>query len=218
MKTSLIFFNGVGIAPFILWLGYHWLKGLSQAFGNPNHAPGSGDIGYVFVVVGLASIACAVSSFFAPAGTAKAIALAPIALVLLAQGYISYKESSNRERYRQKQAVAIAAREKNLSRFSRDYVLKEDPREYSSVKVSFLTEDKSLQTLVLLDVGFQSEVTAHPIGRINGDVLETFDKMDSEAYYRRYVDAAGKTIFDRYTVRHRPGQKHEDYHLEQYGR
>jgi hypothetical protein len=218
MKTPLILFNGVGVAVFLAWIGYHLLKGLSHAYSNPNHATGPGDIDYVFVVVGLAIVACAVSSFFAPAGTAKAIALAPIAFVLLAQGFISYKESSNRERYRQEQVVARAARDKSLSRFSRDYVQKEDPREYSEVEFSFLTLDKSLQTIVQLDVGYQSGVHAYPIGKINGEVLETFDKMDSEGYYKRYVDAAGKSIFDRYTVRHRPGQKHEDYHLDQYGR
>jgi hypothetical protein len=99
------------------------------------------------------------------------------------------------------------------------HVLKDEQRDYSEFKVSFLTHDKALQTIVRIDVGFGSEVSAHAIGRINGEVLETFDqRTDSEDYYKRYVDPAGKSIFDRYTVRHRPGQKPEDYHLEQYGR
>lgn len=56
--------------------------------------------------------------------------------------------------------------------------------------------------------------------RVNGDILETMEPVAAQArlksYYQRYVDAQGKSIFDRYTVRHRPGQDYRDYRLERY--
>src|SRR5262245_57907017 len=95
MKSELIFFNAVSIIGFLAWLGWHFLMGLSRAFGSASSSSGP-DIGWVFIVLGIVGAACVVYSFFAPAGVAKFVALAPFALILLGQGLIAYLEHAHR--------------------------------------------------------------------------------------------------------------------------
>ena len=216
MKAQLFLYNGISIATYLAWLGYFFLKSLGRAFANANHSSGPGDVGWVFVVAGIATAACAVYSFFAPANIAKTVALAPLGLVLLGYGFIGYSESANRAHYARDAAARKAAGEKKLSGTSKDYVRNnEDLERYDNVKLSFLTQDRELHALVLIDVGYQSEISAFGIGKISGNHLDTLERVD-EKYYGQYRDAEGKTIFDRYTLRHTPELKDFDFHLEKY--
>jgi hypothetical protein len=221
MKSQLILFNALSVVAYLIWLGYHFVKGLSLAFSQASPASGPGDITFLFVIIGIALGGCAIGSFFAPAGLARIIALAPIALVLIGQGFIGYREGANRERFRIQRAAVRSARQKKLVGISRDYVLTEviPGPGVADCEASFLTLDRELNVIVRIDVGFESEVSACELGRINGDVLETLEfGAGFEKLYRQYVDPAGKSIFDRYTVRHHPDQDRNYYRLDKYGR
>jgi hypothetical protein len=220
MKAVLILCNAVSVLAYLAWLGWHHLKALGSSYGNANPASGPGDVGYVFVVVAVATVACAAGSAFAPAGAARILALAPLAFILLGQGFIAWRQGANRGRLREEQAARASAGEAKLARISRDYVLKADAADRArEFKESILTHDRERKTLVRVDVGFRGELDAYAVGRIGGDVLETLEPPASlEKFYRRYVDAEGKSIFDRYTLKHRPGQDLKAYGLERYDR
>jgi len=216
MKTPLILPGVVSVVAYLLWFGYHGLKSLAAGYGNANPATGPGDVTLVFVTVALLTAACVVYSFFAPASLARVIALAPLAFILLGQGCIAYRQDANRAKHRKSRDAHRAANEVRLSRFSRDYVRREDPdARFTEIKTSFLTLDREHQTLVHIDVDYDSNLSAYGIGRINGDRLDTPERVD-ENYYRQYVDPEGKSIFDRYTLRHQPDLGAFDFHLEKY--
>lgn len=221
MKPTPSVLGVASVVLYLAWLGWQYLKGLGRAFGNADPSTGPGDVYWVFVVVGIATLGCTIASFFVPAGAARGVAAAPLALILLGQGFISYQEISRNARHARERAARVAVRLQKLSGISRDFVQMPDPRDPPSAsQASFLTHDRELGTIVLIDVSYDAVVTASAFGRINGGVLETTDPVETEArlksYFQRYVDAQGKSVFDRYTVEHRPGQDYRDYRLERY--
>lgn len=218
MKAQLFLFNGLSILACLAWLGWTYVKALASAYGNANPSTGPGDLTILFMSVGLLTAACAAISFFVPAPIARFVALAPVVFVLLGQGYIGYRQDANRARYRKNQAAHRVTREALLSRISRDYVRQEDATEqFTEVKSSFLTHDRETSTLVLIDVGYQSEISAYGFGSINGESLDTAQPIDAlKKHYGRYLDREGKSIFDRYTLRHKPELAEFDFRLEKY--
>lgn len=218
MKGSLILFNGISVAAYLLWLGHNYLRALGSAYGNAHPATGPGDVAYVFVVGAIVTALCLACSFLIPLGAARAVALVPLAYVVLGQGFIVWRQAGNRERHAREEAVRRSAREEKLGRISRDYILRVDPSGApASFKASFLTHDREIDALVRIDVGYDAGISAHAVGRIKGDVLETLEQgAEFERWYRRYVDRDGKSLFDRYTLRHRPDQDFKDYRLDRY--
>lgn len=218
MKGVLILFNAISVLAFLLWLGWNYLKALGNAFGSVNPSTGPGDMTLLFVAGGIVTAACAVGSFLVPADAGRVVALLPLAYVLLGQGFMLWRESVNRDRYDGKRAAWRAACEEKLSRIPRDYVMDVGAsRAGAFPEVSFLTHDRELDTIVRIDVGPDSGITPDCVGRIRGGVLETFDHGAAfEKHYGRYLDREGKTIFDRYTVKHRPDQDCGEYRLERF--
>jgi hypothetical protein len=216
MKSQLILFNGISVAVYLLWIGYKLLEAFARNMGSTS-GPGP-NVEYVMGIVGVAAAACVVGSFFAPANLSKGIALAPLAFIVMGHVAMSLiKDSHYKERARER-AILRAPREKKLSAFSKDYVYKDGmdgaPGGYES---SFLTLDRTLQTLVRIDVGYELQMDAFPLGRINGEELETLEPpADLAKFYKRYVDSEGKTIFDRYALKHAPKQDPQAYRLEKY--
>jgi hypothetical protein len=218
MKGQLILFNAASVLAVLIWLGCQLLKGFGRAIGSLDSSSGPGDVNLVYTLVGVGTAACAVYSFFAPAGGARLIALAPLALILLGHGFISYQESARRERRQRERAARRAIWEKKLSGIPKDYILKGVDLEYSGIKTSFLTRDRESNTLLQIDVGYESEISAFPVGRIDGEFLDTLERLDPRGkWWPRYVDPEGKSLFDRYTVRHRPDQD-KNFPLDKYGR
>lgn len=217
MKHPLVILNVLSVAVYGLWLGYHALKALGSAFGNANPATGPGDVAYVFIVIGIATVACVVASVFAPTGSSGVIAVIPVALVLAGQGFITYQVTSNRQRYSAEEVVKKAARESKLAQISKDYALRETDQDTLLIRESFLTHDREMGTIVRIDVDFGAQLSAFCVGKVHGDRLELFEDGDAwEKHYRRYLNAEGESIFDRYEARYKPGQDYRDYHLERF--
>jgi len=210
MKGELIVCNALSVVACLGWIGYKLFAEFARAMGSTS-GPGP-DVGFVMGIVGIATAACVVASFFVPRGAANTVALAPLALVLLGHlvmGALSNAHWARRHKAREAQLSVWRAR---LTGVSRDFIYKEGAP--GSSKSSFLTHDKELRTLVRIDVGVEFDSTAYPIGRIYGESLETLERIDDK-FYGQYVDPEGKTIFDRYTVTHRPDQD-RNYPLEKY--
>ena len=129
MKAQLFLFNGVSIVAYLGWVGSFYLKALARAYGNANPSTGPGDVAWVFILVGIATAACAIVSFFAPASSARIVALAPLALVLLGYGFIAYRKNVRLARHQRDQDAQTAASELKLSRISRDYIRKMEERD-----------------------------------------------------------------------------------------
>lgn len=220
MKTQLILFGVLSLVTYLVWLGWNYLQALSSAFGNANPSQGPGDVGWVFIVLAIVTVGCVVAAFFVPAGAARYVSLAPVALVLLGQCFIMFQEAMNRRAYFRRQDARRAVNEQKLTRFSQDFILKAEAREVDDpYKASFLTYDRQHGVLVRIDVGYNSEISAFPFGRIEGDLLETVQEIRRDSmFFRSYVDAEGKSVFDRYRVKLREDQDLEAYHLEQYKR
>jgi len=221
MKVTPVLLSVTSVVVFLAWIAWQYLKGLARAFGNADPSTGPGDIYWVFVVVGIVTLGCVIGSFFVPPRAARLVAAAPLALILLGEVFIYYQEISRNARHSRERAARVAVRLQKLSGISRDFVQKPDPRDPpSATQASFLTHDRELGRIVLIDVSYDAIVSASAFGRINGDILETMDPVETEArlksYFQRYVDAQGKSIFDRYTLQHRPGQDYKDYRLERY--
>ena len=216
MKASLILFNGLSVAAYLAWLGYHLLRSYARGFTHAAPASGSGDL--VLVLAGVVTAACVAYSFFAPAGLAKAVALTPLAVCLLGYGVVVYRQAANRARVSRIEADRAAALERKLDGISKDYLLKPGaPIGFRRFSSSFLTHDRELDTIVRIDVEEEAGLHAIAVGRIRGATLETVEPVESlKRAYPHYVDAEGKSIFDRYTLRHRPDQKLLEYHLEKY--
>ncbi len=218
MKASLILLNALSLVGYLGWLGYHLLRGYGRAFSTAGPVSRTGDL--LYVLLGVATVGCLIYSFFAPGGLAKVVASAPLAVSLLAYGYFLYDDYAGRKLALQEEAAQASAREKKLDVISKDYVLKPGaPMSFVKIRNSFLTHDRELNTLVRIQVDDESNITAFPVGRINGDTLETPDTLEAlKKLYLNFVDQEGKSIFDRYTLRHRPGQGTQGYHLEKYER
>ena len=76
---------------------------------------------------------------------------------------------------------------------------------------------REASVIVMVDVGWEGEAHAVPVGKIDGAHLDLAEQIPAyEKVYRKYVDAEGKTLFDRYTLRFRPGQDLKAYRLERY--
>ena len=214
MKAQLIGFSVLSVVAFLAWFGWQYLVALGAAFGNANRSTGPGDVGWVYVVVGLATAACAVGVFFVPASAGRIVALAPLVLIGLAHGYMAWRAHSNAKRYWGERAAARVARERKLEGISRDFVAQGSHDAYQS---SFLTHDREASVIVMVDVGWEGEAHAVPVGKIDGAHLDLAEQIPAyEKVYRKYVDAEGKTLFDRYTLRFRPGQDLKAYRLERY--
>lgn len=221
MKTDLILFNVAGIVVFGVWLGWHYLRALGRAFGTASPSSGPGDIGWVFIVVGIVGAACAAYSFFAPAGAARFVALAPLALILLAHGFIVFLENTRGSRSGGPEPGDREAQQQKLRGISRDYVRKAEPGERpedpDGRNFSFLTHDREFNTIVLISDAYGYKIYSHCIGKIDGNFLDTWAPADDvKERYGRYVDSEGKTLFDRYTVRHRPDQDSKRSWLKKY--
>ena len=219
MKAQFIVFGILSGVAFLAWFGWHYVKALGSAFGNANPSTGPGDVTWVFIVVGLCTAACVAASFFVPASAGGIVALAPLALILLAHGFIEWRTKANFDRYHREREAARSARDRTLDGISRDFVVKDPKPVVDDFKHSFLTHDREAGVFVRIDVGHESGITAFPFGRIDGAHLDALESgAGFEMYYRRYVDPEGKSVFDRYAVRHRPDQDVKPYRLERYGR
>jgi hypothetical protein len=216
MKSQLILFNGISVAAYLVWIGYKLLEGFARNMGSTS-GPGP-DVDYVMAIVGVAAAACVVGSFFAPANLSKLIALAPLAFIVMGHVAMSLIKDSYYKGRARERAVQRSAGEKKLSGFSKDYVYKDGMGGApGDSKSSFLTVDRTLQTIVRIDVDYESQMDALPVGRVNGEQLETLEPPTELAkLYKRYVDSEGKTIFDRYALKHAPKQDPEAYQLEKY--
>jgi hypothetical protein len=217
MKGQLILFNAISVVAYLLWIGWKLFAAFARAMGSSS-AQGP-ETGFVMVVVGIAAAVCVAVSFFAPPSFAKFIALAPLALILLGEGVMSYQKDAYYKRRASERAALRSAREKKLSGISKDYVYKDGMGGApGDSKSSFLTHDKEFHTIVRIDVSYESQMDVFPIGRINGEHLETLERpQDMAQFYKRYVDSEGKTIYDRYTLKHAPDQD-KNFHLEKYER
>ena len=218
MKSQLLLLNAVSIAAFLAWLGFQALMGLSRAFGNANPSAGPGDISWVFVVVGIVGAGCMIYSFFAPAGKARLFALAPMGLILAGQVLITWQESARRARFAQKEFEARKAQQRRIEALSRDYVLTDDGSfKLEGREFFFLTVDREFNSIVEVDAADTYQIRANIVGRIDGKHLDTFHSDDDvRKLYGHYLDLEGKSVFDRYTLRHRPDQKYDFSELKKY--
>jgi len=222
MKGQLILFNATSVIVCLFWLGWKLLEGYAKAFGSTS---GSGpNVEYVMVIVGVATAVCVPVSFFVPPGAAKFVALAPLALIVLGHGAMSYLKDAYYDRRAREMPARSSAEEELVDENPRDYFwgIGRDYRIRDETpvgsKMSFLTHDRTLQTILRIEVGSQKQIEAFPIGRINGETLETLERPEElEKLYKRYVNRDGESIFDRYKLTHRPDQD-KNYHLEKYKR
>ena len=214
---ALILLNAFSAFAYLGWLGYQWLRAMGSAFSNSSS---SGEVvNLMLTIVGLATVACAVGSFFAPGDSGKVLAVVPILLILLAQGYISHRKSENSRRLAREQAVRRSARNKKLERLTKDYLSSGDgPEDIAAYEFSFLSHDRELNTIVAVDVQVET-LAMTPVGKIDGASLDTLQsRAEVEKLYKGFLDKEGKSIFDRYTVRHRPDLDRKEFHLEKYER
>jgi hypothetical protein len=215
MKTQLFLFNGLSLVTYLVWLGWFALKSLARAYGNANPSTGPGDVGWVFIVVGIAGAACSVYSFFAPGGAARVVASAPLVLILLGHGFIAYREATHRNRPPRQEPGDREAQQRKLRGISRDYA--EPSGRSEDRNFSFLTHDREFDTIVLIQAAYGFQIHARCIGKIDGAFLDTYQPGDHlKESYAGYVDGEGKSIFDRYTLRHRPDQDTRKSQLQKY--
>jgi hypothetical protein len=217
MNAQRIFFVVLSVVGFLAWLGFQYLMALGAAFGSNHRVPGAGDVVWVFVVVGLITAACAIGAFFLPVSTGRLVALAPLVLIILAHGFIVYREKAIAGAYWRRRAAESEARERKLDWIPRDYVDRNPDPAPDAYKLSFLTHDRDAGVIVRIDVTYAGMVYAAPIGKIDGAHLDLVDESAGFVnVYGGFVDAEGKTLVDRYTIRRRPGQDRKTYRLERY--
>jgi hypothetical protein len=200
--TQLILFGVLSVAAFLVWLGYHFLQGLARAFGNSSGP----DISWVLIVVGIGTAVCALGSFFAPASIARLVALAPLALILLGHGFIAYEESACHRLGARPEPGDRAAQQRKLQGISRDYVLQDEfTNSPDGRNFAFLTHDRESNSIVQITDAYAFKLHVAFVGKIDGKHLDTLDPPDHlRTKYGRYLDSEGKSILDRYTIRHRP--------------
>jgi hypothetical protein len=219
MKFHLAIFSALSIGLYLVWLGYNYAKALGSAFGNLDPALGPDHVGFVLVLVGVLSAACIIAAIFTPYDVGRILALLPIALVVVGEGYFVHTERGRLTEHARIQDARQSIREDRIEQISKDYVLRQAEGEhFQSFKYSFLTHDRDSSALVRIDVGFRSEISAYCIGRIEGTYLAIIAEEDSFAreFYSRYLDEEGRSVFDDYRIRFDPNQDHRDCHFEKY--
>ena len=206
MTGTLIGLNAIAVVAVLAWIGWRLLAAFGRAMGSTSSSGNTEYIGFTLAIVGLSTLACVVYSFFAPKNYAKLVALAPLALIVLGQLYIGYRESGS---FRQSVKDLVPAsgsedgslKKVKFSRLSQDYVLPESECKRYRVKRSYLTHDKDLKTIVRIDVGEEGNCDAFAVGMIKGEELEV---RINEKYFERlilkYIDKEGKSLADRYKI------------------
>ncbi len=203
MRTQLIGLCLLSVLGYIAWLGYCYMRAIGAAFGNVNPALGPSHVNVVLVAVAVATVVCVAAAMFAPPNMAKVLALFPLLLIGLGQGYFVYSERSNYDAFTQQEAVGVQTRRAELELVSKDFVLMASDRRASSpFAFSFLTRDESSSELIRVDVSHSYHATRLLLGRVNGSRLEIPRDRSafSERFYRNYVNEAGESIFDHFEI------------------
>jgi len=216
---DLIYLNAGSVVGYLFWLGYCYVKALGSAFSSASHSSSDGGVvNFLLAGVAVAVVACAVGSFFAPAGRAKLLALAPLLLIPLAEGFIRYQKDADHRKWAREHPAPTSVRKRNLQGFSKDYVIRgkgQDDDEYADE--SFLMHDRELNTIVCIEAG--DTIRSTPVGKVDGQHLDTLlSRPELVDLYKWYVDREGKKIYDRYVVRHRPDLDPKEFHLEKFQR
>jgi len=224
MTGTLIGLNAIAVVAVLAWIGWRLLAAFGRAMGSTSSSGNTEYIGFTLAIVGLATLACVVYSFFAPNNYAKLVALAPLALIVLGQLYIGCRESGS---FRQSMKDLVPAfgsgdgslKKVKFSRLSQDYVLPESECKRYRFKHSYLTHDKDVKTIVRIDVGEDGVSEAYGVGMIKGEELEVRVHQERfERFIRQYVDKEGKSLADRYKISFNVKQWEEYYHLDRYVR
>lgn len=105
----LVLFCILSVLAYLAWLGYHYMRALGSAFGNVNHALGPSHVNVVQVLVAVATVSCIAGAMIASDPAASALALLPLLLMALGQGWFAYSERRNLHTFLQRQAAAKEA-------------------------------------------------------------------------------------------------------------
>lgn len=205
MRLQILLLGSVSGAAYLLWTGYHSLRDLGSGYAHTPASLGPDHLGPVLFGIGLLSVACLLLSGRLPLGSARVLALLPLALIGVGQAYLELTAKRNAVAYGEGRAAAQASREDRLSHIPRDFILL--PAESARplpFRDSFLTLDPRRQLLFRIDVGHEAGLTAVCLGRIDGDGFDIFETEDdlTTAFYSQYRDARGQTLFQRYAVRY----------------
>jgi hypothetical protein len=123
MKFHLAIFSALSIGLYLVWLGYNYAKALGSAFGNLDPALGPDHVGFVLVLVGVLSAACIIAAIFTPYDVGRILALLPIALVVVGEGYFVHTERGRLTEHARIQDARQSIREDRIEQISKDYVL-----------------------------------------------------------------------------------------------
>jgi hypothetical protein len=221
MKMIIIVGNVLSVIALAGWALTIWAHILALGH-NPTGNSGSTSralniIVIFFIILLIVTIVSIIASHIAHARSAVVWAMLPLVLSL---GYVTFKGVQSAV-YKSESNQIQAEDKAKLDSISKDYLLGGRPIEKSHASTNrFLTYDKVNQEIVLV-LAYGDAVVAEvfPFGKVRGDTLEVVieeNAKDSDGYYKEFLDANGKSLFDNYKVMYVAGQKTEEYHLDQY--